>query len=209
MTPDQITAAAAALLQAEQTGVQTGLLSLQYPEITLNDAYAVQAALVGAKQAGGAKGIGWKIGLTSRAMQQALNITTPNSGILLDDMLFADGATIPPGRFIQPRVEAEIAFVMRTALAGADVTRKDVLAATGAVAPVWKFSTPVSCGPTRRPGPPRSSILWPTMPPMPGLCWGPSGTASRISTCARWAPSSSAMGWSKKPGWAPGCWMIR
>ncbi len=135
MTPDQITAAAAALLQAEQTGVQTGLLSLQYPEITLDDAYAVQAALVGAKQAGGAKGIGWKIGLTSRAMQQALNITTPDSGILLDDMLFADGATIPPGRFIQPRVEAEIAFVMRTALAGADVTRKDVLAATGAVAP--------------------------------------------------------------------------
>lgn len=135
MTPEQIAAAANALLQAERTGVQTGLLSLQYPAMTLDDAYAVQAALVGAKRAAGAKGIGWKIGLTSRAMQQALNITTPDSGVLLDDMLFADGATVPVGRFIQPRVEAEIAFVMRASLAGADVTRAEVLAATGAVAP--------------------------------------------------------------------------
>lgn len=135
MTPDQIAAAAQALLQAERTGLQTGLLSLQYPAITLDDAYAVQAALVAAKRAAGAKGIGWKIGLTSRAMQQALDITTPDSGVLLDDMLFADGATIPAGRFIQPRVEAEIAFVMRAPLAGEGVTREDVLAATGAVAP--------------------------------------------------------------------------
>ena len=135
MTPDQITAAAQALLQAERTGLQTGLLSLQYPAITLDDAYAVQAALVAAKRAAGAKGIGWKIGLTSRAMQQALDITTPDSGVLLDDMLFTDGATIPAGRFIQPRVEAEIAFVMRAPLAGEGVTREDVLAATGAVAP--------------------------------------------------------------------------
>lgn len=135
MTPDQIAAAAQALLQAERTGLQTGLLSLQYPAITLDDAYAVQAALVAAKRAAGAKGIGWKIGLTSRAMQQALDITTPDSGVLLDDMLFADGATVPAGRFIQPRVEAEIAFVMRAPLAGEGVTREDVLAATGAVAP--------------------------------------------------------------------------
>ncbi|NTT86819.1 2-oxo-hept-4-ene-1,7-dioate hydratase [Tabrizicola fusiformis] len=135
MTHDQIAAAAQALLQAERTGLQTGLLSLQYPAITLDDAYAVQAALVAAKRAAGAKGIGWKIGLTSRAMQQALDITTPDSGVLLDDMLFADGATVPAGRFIQPRVEAEIAFVMRAPLAGEGVTREDVLAATGAVAP--------------------------------------------------------------------------
>ncbi|GAB1478708.1 2-oxo-hepta-3-ene-1,7-dioic acid hydratase [Paracoccaceae bacterium] len=135
MTPDQITAAAAALLQAERTGVQTGLLSLQYPDITLDEAYAVQAALVATKQAAGARRIGWKIGLTSRAMQQALDITTPDSGVLLDGMLFADGATIPAGRFIQPRVEAEIAFVMQAPLAGAEVTRDQVLTATGAVAP--------------------------------------------------------------------------
>ena len=135
MTPEQIAAAAKALLQAERTGVQTGLLSLQYPDVTLDEAYAVQAALVAAKEAAGARQIGWKIGLTSRAMQQALDITTPDSGVLLDDMLFADGATIAPGRFIQPRVEAEIAFILRAPLSGGGVTRDEVVAATGAVAP--------------------------------------------------------------------------
>jgi 2-oxo-hept-3-ene-1,7-dioate hydratase len=95
MTPDQIAAAAEALFQAEATRRQCGLLSLQYPGITLDDAYAVQAALVARKQAAGARRIGWKIGLTSRAMQQALGIDTPDSGVLLDDMLFPDGAPIP------------------------------------------------------------------------------------------------------------------
>jgi 2-oxo-hept-3-ene-1,7-dioate hydratase len=135
MTPDQIKAAAEALFRAEATGEQMGLLSLTYPEITLDDAYAVQAALVALKRANGAKVVGWKIGLTSRAMQQALNITTPDSGVLLDDMVFASGAVVPKGRFIQPRIEAEIAFVMQADLAGADVTRADVVAATGAVVP--------------------------------------------------------------------------
>jgi 2-oxo-hept-3-ene-1,7-dioate hydratase len=135
MTPDQIIAAADMLLQAEQTGVQCGLLSLRHPDMTLDDAYAVQAALVARKQDAGAKVIGWKIGLTSRAMQQALNITTPDSGVLLDDMLFADSATVPKGRFIQPRIEAEIAFVMKAPLQGRQVTRDEVLAATDYVAP--------------------------------------------------------------------------
>lgn len=139
MTPDQITAAADMLFQAEQTGVQCGLLSLVYPDITLDDAYAIQAALVARKRAAGARVIGWKIGLTSRAMQQALNITTPDSGVLLDDMLFRSGETVPKGRFIQPRVEAEIAFVMKTDLSGADVTRDDVIAATDYVAPALEI----------------------------------------------------------------------
>lgn len=135
MTRDEIDAAAAALLQAEQTGRQTGLLSLAHPGMTLDEAYAVQAALVARKLALGRRGIGWKIGLTSRAMQQQLGIDTPDSGILLDDMLFADGATVPTGRFIAPRVEAEIAFLMQSPLAGSGVTRDAVLAATGTVAP--------------------------------------------------------------------------
>lgn len=135
MTPDQIKAAAATLLTAEKTGVQCGLLSLAYPGMTLDDAYAVQAALVAAKKAEGRSVIGWKIGLTSRAMQQALNITTPDSGVLLDDMLFASGSTVPAGRFIQPRIEAEIAFVMKHDLKGAEVTRADVIAATDHVLP--------------------------------------------------------------------------
>ena len=135
MTPDQHNEAAARLLTAEETGQQCGLLSLAYPGMTLEDAYAVQKALVAQKLAKGRRKIGWKIGLTSRAMQQALNITTPDSGVLLDDMAFDSGSTVPAGRFIQPRIEAEIAFVMNAPLAGADCTREDVIAATDYVAP--------------------------------------------------------------------------
>lgn len=135
MTPEQIAAAADRLFQAEKTGVQCGLLSLAHPDMTLDDAYAVQSALVAKKTADGAKAIGWKIGLTSRAMQQALNITTPDSGVLLDDMLFRTGDRVPAGRFIQPRIEAEIAFAMKSSLRGADVTRGDVIAATDFVSP--------------------------------------------------------------------------
>jgi 2-oxo-hept-3-ene-1,7-dioate hydratase len=135
LTPDQVEAAAEALFQAEKAGRQTGLLSLAYPGMTLDDAYAVQAALVARKKAAGGRPIGWKIGLTSRAMQEALKIDTPDSGILFEDMLYANGAKVPAGRFIQPRVEAEIAFVMKAPLGGADVTREDVIAATDYVAP--------------------------------------------------------------------------
>lgn len=136
MTPDQIAAAAEALLHAEQTGIQTGLLSTAHPGISLDNAYAVQAAVVAHKmKATGVRQIGWKIGLTSRAMQMALDISTPDSGVLLEEMLFVDGATVPAGRFIQPRIEAEIAFVMKAPLQGAQVTRADVLAATDYVAP--------------------------------------------------------------------------
>lgn len=135
MTPDEHAKAAADLLQAEKTGVQIGLLSLRHPDITMDDAYAIQSAIARAKAAQGQRVIGWKIGLTSKAMQAALNIDIPDSGILFDDMRFDDGATVPKGRFIQPRIEAEIAFVMKSSLAGSHVTRDDVIAATDFVAP--------------------------------------------------------------------------
>lgn len=134
MRPEEIEAAAADLLAAEATRRQIGLLSLRHPDITLEEAYAIQATQTARKLAEGRKIIGWKIGLTSRVMQEALGIETPDSGILYDDMLFPHGGTVPAGRFIQPRVEAEIAFVMRSPLAGG-VTRAEVLAATESVAP--------------------------------------------------------------------------
>lgn len=139
MTPQDIKHAAQMLFEAEKSGIQCGLISLANPEMTLDDAYAVQAAFVAIKQAAGNKSIGWKIGLTSRAMQQALNITTPDSGILLADMLFKTGDVIPAARFIQPRVEAEIAFVMQADLRGADITRNDVIAATDYVSPALEI----------------------------------------------------------------------
>jgi len=134
MTPQEHQTAAEALFEAEQSGQQTGLISVAYPGVTMDDAYAIQAALVALKKAEGRKTIGWKIGLTSRAMQQALGIDIPDSGVLLDDMAFGNGTTIPAGRFIQPRIEAEIAFVMKAPLSGR-VTREAVLEATDYVAP--------------------------------------------------------------------------
>ena len=135
MTPDAHAKAAAALLNAEKTGRQIGLLSLAHPQMTMDDAYAIQSEILKAKLAQGRRVIGWKIGLTSKAMQAALNIDIPDSGILFDDMAFDTGATVPRGRFIQPRVEAEIAFVMKSAIGGEDVTRDDIIAATDHVAP--------------------------------------------------------------------------
>lgn len=134
MTPDDISAVAADLLAAEETRQQIGVLSVRHPDITLDDAYAIQSAQIAQKLAAGRSIIGWKIGLTSKVMQDALGIDTPDSGVLYDDMLFETGGTVPAGRFIQPRVEAEIAFIMKAPIDG-NVTREQVLAATEAVVP--------------------------------------------------------------------------
>jgi 2-oxo-hept-3-ene-1,7-dioate hydratase len=100
MTPEDHARAAADLLQAEATGTQIGLLSLRHPGMTMDDAYAIQKAIVAQKLASGRQVIGWKIGLTSKAMQAALNIDIPDSGVLFDDMAFDHGTTVPKGRFI-------------------------------------------------------------------------------------------------------------
>jgi 2-oxo-hept-3-ene-1,7-dioate hydratase len=138
LSADTVNAAAADLIEAEATRRQIGLLSLRHAGMTLDDAYAIQSAQIARKLAAGRRIIGWKIGLTSKVMQEALGIDTPDSGVLYDDMLFATGATVPPARFIQPRIEAEIAFVMKAALTG-DVTRAEVLAATDYVAPALEI----------------------------------------------------------------------
>ena len=134
-----IDGAASRLYEAERTCRQIGLLSLMHPGMTMDDAYAIQAALVKAKLAAGRKTIGWKIGLTSKAMQSALKIDTPDSGVLFDDMAFEDGALIPSDRFIQPRVEAEVAFFMKAPLRGPGVTIFDVLNATDYVVPALEI----------------------------------------------------------------------
>lgn len=134
LTPEQIDAAAADLLEAEAQRRQIGLLSRRFPAITLDDSYAIQSAQMQRKLGQGRRILGWKIGLTSKAMQDALGIDTPDSGVLYDDMNFADGTRIPADRFIQPRIEAEIAFIMKAPLSG-EVTRDEVLRATEAVAP--------------------------------------------------------------------------
>lgn len=135
LSPDQIEAAAHALFKAEKTRTQIGILTQQFPAMGMEDAYAIQKQLVAHKINHGRTIKGWKIGLTSKAMQSALNIDIPDSGVLFDDMFFKDGDTIPGDRFIETRIEAEIAFVMKADLAGPDTSRENVIAATDYVTP--------------------------------------------------------------------------
>jgi 2-oxo-hept-3-ene-1,7-dioate hydratase len=134
-----IEAAASRLDGAERSRNQIGLLSLTYPEIDMEGAYAIQTAWMRKKMAAGRRIVGWKIGLTSKAMQSALKIDIPDSGVLLDDMIFQDGAIISPDRFIQPRIEAEIAFIVGSELSGEDATVYDVLNATEYVTPALEI----------------------------------------------------------------------
>jgi 2-oxo-hept-3-ene-1,7-dioate hydratase len=132
---DVVADAAGRLDHAEHTRVPIRQLSLQYPDMTVADAYAVQHAWVNHKLAEGRVLRGRKIGLTSRPMQQALSIAEPDYGAILDDMFFEDTSTVPHDRFIYPRVEVELAFVLGLPLKGPDVTLYDVLGATEYVTP--------------------------------------------------------------------------
>lgn len=109
--------------------------SVQYGGFDLADAYAVQRRWVAMKVADGRTVKGHKVGLTSRAMQRASNITEPDYGTLLSDMFFDNGAEIPVDRFIQPLVECEIGFVLGRPLKGPGCTIFDVLAAVDYVVP--------------------------------------------------------------------------
>ena len=135
LTAEQIKDAATRLHHAEETRTQIGQLSRQYPEITIKDAYAVQDAWVAHKLRLGRRVYGHKIGLTSRAMQKSSNINEPDYGVLLDDMVFPEGSEIPASRFIVPRVEVELAFLLDKDLQGPNCTVFDVLSATAYVFP--------------------------------------------------------------------------
>ena len=124
---------------AEQSRVSTGLFSLEYPDMTIDDGYAIQQAWVARKIARDNPPIGHKIGLTSRAMQRAANIDEPDYGVLLKDMLFHSGATLPRERLIIPRVETELAFILKDDLTGPDCTLFDVLRATDYVVPALEI----------------------------------------------------------------------
>ena len=126
---------AAELHQSERTRVQVEHFSKRYPEMNIQDGYKISSAWVGMKLTEGRVVKGHKIGLTSRAMQQASQITEPDYGTLLDDMFLPEGSDIPAQRFIAPRVEVELAFVLGKALKGPHVTIFDVLAATDYVTP--------------------------------------------------------------------------
>jgi 2-oxo-hept-3-ene-1,7-dioate hydratase len=131
--------AADILIAAEKHRKQAVQLSKTWPEITIDDAYAISTLVANRKIAGGAKLIGHKVGLTSKAMQRSSQINEPDFGYLLDNMMIADGASVPHESFCLPRVEVELAFVMGKQLCGPGVSLTDVLRATEYVVPALEI----------------------------------------------------------------------
>ena len=123
------------LYEARRSRTPLRQFSKLHPQMTIDDGYAIQREWVKLELADGRAIKGRKIGLTSRAMQQASQITEPDYAPLMDDMFFDAGGDIPIERFIAPRIEVELAFVLGRPLAGPGVTLFDVLAATDWVSP--------------------------------------------------------------------------
>lgn len=107
----------------------------RFPELTLDDAYRIQLEYVERKKMEGARVIGKKIGATSKAIQSMFGVGQPDYGHLFDTMMYADGDTVPLERLLQPKVECEIAFVLKKDLTGPDVTAIDVIEATDYIVP--------------------------------------------------------------------------
>lgn len=123
------------LQRAQESRKPIEQLSKRYPAMTIEDAYRISSAWIGVKRKHGATVLGHKIGLTSRAMQQVAKIDEPDYGTLLGEMQFEQGTEIPVERFITPKVEIELAFVLEKPLTGPGVTVFDVLSATAYVVP--------------------------------------------------------------------------
>jgi len=123
------------LWQAEVEGRPIEPVTDSYSDLTVADGYAIQTVNIERRVAAGRIIRGRKVGLTSRPMQQLLGVGEPDFGVLLDDMFVDDAAEVDSRALLQPRAEAEIAFVMARDLTGPGVTTADVLAATAGVLP--------------------------------------------------------------------------
>ncbi len=131
--------AAQLLLTAERERKPVLQLSTTWPDITFEDAYAIQGLVQNAKIAEGRKLIGHKVGLTSKAMQRSSEINEPDYGHILSDQMIADGARVPHANYCAPRVEVELAFVLGKALKGPGIGLTDVLRATEYVVPALEI----------------------------------------------------------------------
>jgi 2-oxo-hept-3-ene-1,7-dioate hydratase len=123
------------LMKAQTEHKQAVQLSVTYPHIEIEDSYAISAMVKDRKIAAGARLIGHKVGLTSKAMQRSSMIDEPDYGYILDDQMIGDGAKVPHANYCKPRVEVELAFVMGKRLQGPGVGLADVLRATEYVIP--------------------------------------------------------------------------
>lgn len=123
------------LLEAEEKLIGTSPLTEEDPNLTVDEAYSIQLENIKQKTAEGQKVVGKKIGLTSKAMQDLLGVDEPDYGHLLDSMVVENGSAVPKNKVLQPRVEGEIAFILKEDLKGPNVTTLDVLKATDYILP--------------------------------------------------------------------------
>jgi 2-keto-4-pentenoate hydratase len=133
LSPAERAAAASALRTAEATRIAIEPLIQTHPGIDVEDAYHIQLANVALRLDAGATVIGHKVGLTSAAMQQMMGVDEPDYGHLLSDMALTEDVAIDASRWLIPRVEPEVGFVLGADLPGEDCTEDDVLHATEAV----------------------------------------------------------------------------
>ena len=142
--PDTAKPLAEALLSAQETGTPCSPLTETKADLTVSDAYDIQLSNIRQRNRKGLHGrparlVGRKIGITSKAVQGWLNVSEPDFGCLLDDMMVTHGETAPYQLMLQPRVEGEIAFVLKKDLEGPGVTPLDVIAATDYLLPALEI----------------------------------------------------------------------
>jgi 2-oxo-hept-3-ene-1,7-dioate hydratase len=139
LSPEVHTALARELDDAERRRMPIEQFSKRFPGMSIDDSYAIQREWRRLQLDAGRKPIGHKIGLTSRAMQIASQITEPDYGTLMDSMLIRDGGEVDAIRYLVPRLEVEFAFVLARPLKGPGVTLIDVLNATDYVVPALEL----------------------------------------------------------------------
>ena len=115
-------------------------LTDRYPEIDINDAYQISRQFLSLREAVGEKVVGKKIGVTSSVVQEMLGVNQPDFGFLTDAMRVQNRSTFSiEDSLIQPRAEAEIAFILKEDLFGPGVSKEDVIAATDKILPCFEI----------------------------------------------------------------------
>lgn len=132
-------AIAQALLDSYSTKQPISPLTTLYPLISVDEAYRIQLAQIEKRIADGDVIVGKKIGLTSKVMQQMFNVSEPDYGHILASMVLADGDEISVDQMIQPKIEFEIAFVLKEDIQGPNVTEEQIIAATDYIVPAFEI----------------------------------------------------------------------
>jgi 2-keto-4-pentenoate hydratase len=135
LTTDVRQSLAADLAQAERSRVPIAPLTDAHPDIDVVDAYEIQLINIRQRIAEGARVVGHKVGLSSEAMQKMMGVDEPDYGHLLDEMQVHEDSPVKAAKYLYPRVEVEVGFILADDLPGAGCTEDDVLAATAAFAP--------------------------------------------------------------------------